>query len=111
MMVAYAVIINTKAEKSTGDVVKKTNASIASCSNKFVSKYKGNSVCTDTIIRILTIVNFEYERKNEINIKNEGFNDFAKEFILFYNELINQDFYNKIIVELTDKGSEKNDTK
>lgn len=109
MMVAYAIIVNYNDKKnnlSIDAVVHITTKNINTCSNKFVKRYKDDKIYTDTIQRILSKVDFEYERANKISVDNEGFSDFAKDFISFYKDLNQNEFYRKIIYELQNGSGE-----
>lgn len=105
MMVSYSIILNWSNKKgiSVESIVKKTSNSQSLLDDAFVKQYN-NSVHTCKINDILNTVNFEYERKNKISDKNEGFSKFAKEFICFYKGIEQKNFYKEIV-----KAGDEND--
>lgn len=108
MMVSYSIILNCDnniLKISVSSVVDKTSASQGLLNDDFVKLYKNNNVAIGKIKEVLNIVNFEYERKNRISTNNDGFSDFAKAFIPFYERIGQNDFYKHIVNEVT-KGGE-----
>lgn len=100
MMVSYSIILDSK---------KEVNKQFVSCVVDKVLKdgfenYRRDNVNINDIEEILNTVDFQYERErereNKIKTDNEGFSDFAKSFIPFYEEIKQKEFYNNIINEV-----------
>lgn len=109
MMVAYSIILNWDNKKvviSVNSVVDKTSDSQSLLNDNFVTSYNKYSIKISNIKDILNVVDFEYERKNRISTNNDGFSDFAKDFIPWYESINKQGFYNEIISQLKNKGGE-----
>ena len=110
MMISYSIILDWDNKKNVDkqsmkfnivdNIVNTVNGSEELFEDDFVKKYKNDNLDTGRIKEILNTVNFEYERKNKINTNNEGFSDFATNFIPFYKDIKQKEFYNSIINEI-----------
>ncbi|MEG2290541.1 MAG: hypothetical protein RSA29_15860 [Clostridium sp.] len=109
MMVAYLIMLNWEDKKNTismNSVIDKTYVSQSLLDDYFVKPYNKHSITICNIKKILQAVDFEYERKNKIKGNNNGFGDFAKVFIPWYESISTKLFYNEIINKLKNKGGE-----
>lgn len=88
MMCSYKAIISCKSindekiEQVINNVKEKVMESKEIYEKKFNVEIYG--IQDDIIVNILKIVDFEYEKQNEINFENEGFSVFAKQFKEIY---------------------------